>query len=136
MEKKSPWRPTVVDEKSVSLLLQAFWMSFSDEEACLFAWISKNSLYRYIERNPDFWNQKELLKLKPNIKAKINIIKSINNEDVDLSKWWLERKSKDEFSTKQKIEQQWETILNIINNDDKKLLDDVLNKNIWQEKIK
>lgn len=34
----------------------------------------------------------------------------------------------------QKIEQQWETTLNIINNDDQKLLDNVLNKNIWQEK--
>ena len=42
-----------------------------------------------------------MLKKKPNLKAKMNILAKVNQNDVDASKWWLERKSKDEFSTKQ-----------------------------------
>jgi hypothetical protein len=40
------------------------------------------------------------LKHKPKIKAKMNLLKAINNEDLDTSKWYLERKSKNEFSLK------------------------------------
>jgi hypothetical protein len=38
------------------------------------------------------------------LKAKQNIISGINSGDKTDSKWWLERKAKDEFSTKQETE--------------------------------
>lgn len=118
------WRPTKMTTKTVTLLLNAFSNWFTDNEACVYAGISKNTLYRYIEKNPEFWNQKELLKDKPKMKAKMNIINSINNKDIETSKWYLERKSKDEFSTKVENEITWE--LKTTNAVDK--LNNLLNK--------
>ncbi len=93
-------RPLKMTPKIVTNLLMAFSNSFTDDEACIYCDISKNTLYRFIEKNPHFWNQKEILKHKPNIKAKLNKIKAINEWNTQESWWWLERKSKDEFSLK------------------------------------
>lgn len=97
-KKNKGGRPTVMTPEVVAKLEEAFMYAFSDAEACLYANISKNALYDYCQRNPEFTNRKELLKKKPNIKAKLNILKGINSGDIDDSKWWLERKSKEEFS--------------------------------------
>lgn len=93
-------RPLLMTPKIVANLIAAFSNSLTDDEACMYCDISKNTLYRFIERNPHFWNQKEILKQKPNIKAKLNKIAAINWWDKAESGWWLERKAKDEFSTK------------------------------------
>ncbi len=93
-----------MDEATVQKLINAFSYSFNDDEACIYAWISKNTLYSYIEKNPEFWTQKELLKKTPNIKAKLNWLDKISAGDYNASKDWLERKSRDEFWTKTTIE--------------------------------
>jgi len=49
----------------VKKLLDAFSYSFTDEEACVYADISKKTLYNYCDKNPKFLHQKELLKKKP-----------------------------------------------------------------------
>jgi hypothetical protein len=101
MKKKSnAGRKTVMTEETVKKLVDAFSMGFTDEEACIYSEITKQTLYNYCEKNPKFLTKKELLKHKPKIKAKLNILNSINSEDLETSKWYLERKSKDEFSTK------------------------------------
>jgi len=102
-------RPLIMTPKIVANLIAAFSNSLTDDEACLYCNISKNTLYRFIERNPHFWNQKEILKQKPNIKAKLNKISAINWWNTQESWWWLERKSKDEFSlkTESKNEHSW-----------------------------
>ena len=104
------WRPTVMTESTVTKLIIAFSYSFTDLEACVFADISKKTLYRYIAKNPKFWPQKELLKKKPIMKAKLNVLESLNSTGVlnskqrlEDSKWYLERKAKDEFGTRQEI---------------------------------
>ena len=43
------------------------------------------------------------MKRKPSTTAKLNIVEAIENGDTDLSKWYLERRNKDEFSLKQEI---------------------------------
>lgn len=93
-------RPTKMTEETVKKLLDAFAMGFTDEEACLYADISKQTLYNYWEKKPWFLDQKEILKNKPKIKAKMNILKAINEWNKEDSKWYLERVSKDEFSLK------------------------------------
>lgn len=66
--------------------------------------IAEQTLYNYIKKHKEFLGRKELLKEQPKIKAKMNIVKNINKEDKDTSKWYLERKSKDEFSLKQELD--------------------------------
>jgi hypothetical protein len=103
-KKSNAWRPTIMTEQVVNKLLFAFAHSFTDAEACLYADISKPSLYKYIETHPEFSDQKEALKKTPNIKAKLNWIKKIEEWEYNASKEWLERKAKDEFSLKQEVD--------------------------------
>lgn len=105
-KKKNPGgRPKSIDDKILAKLEEGFLIGLTDRECCLYANINPSTLYRYCEENPDFSERKEMLKEQPKIKAKMNIIESINKyKDTDLSKWYLERKSKDEFGAKQTIE--------------------------------
>ena len=97
------WRPTKMTDSTVSKLLDAFSYSFTDEESCIYADISLPTLKRYIKKNPEFWYQKQILKNKPNIKAKMNKVKAISEGNLQESGWWLERKSRNEFSLKQEV---------------------------------
>ncbi|HEM4378942.1 TPA: hypothetical protein U1Y46_000379, partial [Streptococcus suis] len=52
---------------------------------------------------PQFSDRKELLKQRLKTRAKLNISNAIEDGDVVISKWYLERKD-DEFKTKTKLE--------------------------------
>ncbi|WP_024407935.1 hypothetical protein [Streptococcus suis] len=103
MMKNKSGRPTKMTQGTVKKLEEAFLRGLSDEEACLYANISKPTLYDYCKKNPQFTDRKELLKQRIKTRAKLNISKAIEDGDIDLSKWYLERKD-DEFKTKTKLE--------------------------------
>ena len=91
-------RPTVMTPETVNKLEQGFTMGFTDEEACLYANISKQTLYDYCKKHLEYTDRKEGLKNHPKLLAKINIYNALkNNEKVDDSKWYAERKMKKEF---------------------------------------
>lgn len=93
-------RPTVMTQDTVNKLEQAFSMGCSDLEACLFADISKQTLYDYQDKHPEFADRKAMLKQKMIFKARSVIVEALNNKDKNTAQWLLERKVKDEFSTK------------------------------------
>ncbi|MCB0073702.1 MAG: hypothetical protein KDE20_19675 [Caldilineaceae bacterium] len=86
--------------EAIGKLEEGFMMDFTVEEACLFAGISTDSYYSYLKKNPEFANRKKLLNNNVAMKAKNNIASSINRGSEPDSKWWLERRRKDEFSTR------------------------------------
>lgn len=96
-------RPTVMTEELLQKLEYAFMRGLTDVEACLYADIGTTTLYNYCEENPEFRERKEELKKNPTAKAKLNVYEAIESKDVDVSKWYLERRAKDEFSTKQEV---------------------------------
>ena len=96
-------RPTVVTPEVVAKLEYGFMRGMNDTEACLYADISRSAFYDYCNKNPEFTDRKEELKKQPSVKAKLNVTEAIEQGDVDLSKWYLERRNKDEFSLKQEI---------------------------------
>ena len=102
-KKHAGGRPTVMTAETLQKLEYGFARSLTDTECCDFAGITPSTLYNYCNKNPEFSEKKELLKHRPKINAKFNVADAIENGDVDLSKWYLERKAKDEFSTKQDI---------------------------------
>lgn len=63
--KSNAGRPTKMTDNTVKKLEEAFLMGCSDVEACLFADISKQTLYNYQEANPEFVDRKESLKSNP-----------------------------------------------------------------------
>ena len=117
-------RPTVITELTLQKLRDGFCMGLTDIECSLFAGIAVSTLYNYCRENPDFTEEKELLKNQPKIKAKMNLDKAIKEEDRDISKWYLERKSKDEFSLKQEVNSNINASVTITE-EDKKLLDNL-----------
>lgn len=96
-------RPTVMTPEVVSKLEQAFSMGCSDLEACLLADISKQSLYDYQAKHPEFADRKAMLKEKLVLKARSVLAKALNNNDENMAKWYLERKKKDEFGTRTEL---------------------------------
>lgn len=97
-------RPTVMTPEKVRKLEQGFLMGLSDRKCCAFADVSTTALYEYCNKHPKFAERKEQLKDSPTIQAQINVVTAINNGDEDMSKWYLERKARDEFSTKQEVD--------------------------------
>lgn len=100
-KKNKVGRPTVMTESMIGKLEMLFAKGLSDREACLIADITPSTLYDYCNLNPEFAERKEMLKEKTKTQAKLNVAEAIENKDMDMSKWYLERKAKDEFSTKQ-----------------------------------
>jgi hypothetical protein len=96
-------RPTVMTEDVLQKLEYAFMRGLTDVEACLYADIGTTTLYNYCEENPEFRERKEELKKNPVVQAKLNVFEAIESKDIDMSKWYLERRAKDEFSTKQEV---------------------------------
>lgn len=96
-------RPTVMTPAVIAKLEEAFNNGATDLEACFLADISKDALYDYCKVHPEFSERKEALKNMPKYQAKMNIVKEINNGDAEISQWYLERRAKDEFSTRNEL---------------------------------
>lgn len=95
-------RPTVMTKETLDKLEHAFSMGATDREACFYAGISDDCLYKYQREHPLFIKRKEDLKESPILKAKTTIIEGLS--DAGNAKWYLERKRRDEFSPSEKID--------------------------------
>jgi hypothetical protein len=101
--KKNPLgagRKEKVTENVVQKLKSYFMQGHTDIEACLLVGISRGTLNNYCKKNPEFYTIKEELKHKPAAIARNVVNKAIQEGDKDMAKWYLERKKKDEFSTR------------------------------------
>ncbi len=102
-------RNTLMTEDKVKELEGYFSVGATDLEACFLAGISKQTLYNYQEKYPEFVDRKEALKNMPKYKAKKNIVGELDKGDKDISKWYLERKDND-FKNKTDITSNDETL--------------------------
>lgn len=93
-------RKTVMTPEAIQVLEEAFLYGASDKEAIFLAKISKSTFYDYCKENPEFVDRIEGLRDMPKYKARKNIVNKINEGDVDTSKWYAERKAKEEFSNR------------------------------------
>lgn len=78
-------------------LVTAYEFYYTDDQACGYAEISKEQLSYFQELHPDFYGIKHAAKQSPNQRAKKKLVGELDN-NVELSKWWLERTEKDTFS--------------------------------------
>lgn len=67
------------------------------DEICLRAQISRQFYYNLRKLDPEWTAQIDLYRAQPKAHARAVIIDSIKSGDVDTSKWYLERKAKNEF---------------------------------------
>jgi len=87
----------------VQKLENAFSLGCTDLEACHLADISKATFYNIQNEIDGFLDRKEGLKKKSVIAARQSVIKGLK-DDPHLAMKYLERKCKDEFGTKQAVE--------------------------------
>ena len=102
-KKNKGGRPTLMTEAMLKKLDKLFLADLSDRQACYIVDIDPQTLYNYQKKHPAYVERKATLKEMPKAKAKITLSNAIDNYDTDVSKWYLERKAKDEFSTRQEL---------------------------------
>jgi hypothetical protein len=95
-------RPTKMTPETVKKLEEAFAIGASDGEACFYADISKETLYTYQDKTPGFLDRKNALKERPVLLARQTVAKSMET-DVNTAKWYLERKLKKEFASRNEL---------------------------------
>lgn len=95
-------RPTVMTLEVLNKLEEVFALGGTDQEACMYADISHQTLYNYQKDHPDFIERKEALKEKPFLKARRTIIASL--EDPNHAFKFMERKKKGEFGQSMEID--------------------------------
>ncbi|MFA5934581.1 MAG: hypothetical protein WC827_01705 [Candidatus Paceibacterota bacterium] len=86
------------ESEVVAKLQYAFSIGAKVSEACCFAGISKDSFHRYCKRYPEFRDKIELLQNTPIFISRVIIYNAILNNDLKISKWYLEKKCPEEFS--------------------------------------
>ncbi len=89
MKKLSPHR---LEKEIIKLLEEAFEWGCTDREAVLHAGICRSTLYRYIEKNPEFRERKELLKCAPVLRAKKFFYQGLSEAKPELCLKYLEKK--------------------------------------------
>jgi len=93
-------RPSKLTPQVVTKLVAAFNMGYNDTEATAYSGISRKTFYDWMCDKPDFRNKINKAKMQPTLKAKEVLVNALNSGDLNAAKWWLERKSASEFSTK------------------------------------
>ena len=84
-------RPTVITPEVQAKLIVAFQMDFTDDEACLFAHVSKDAYYDAKKRDKAFAEQVLWAKSGLFMQAKANIanIVETGDDDASMSQWLL-----------------------------------------------
>lgn len=98
IERRKVGKPTKITDEVLKEVRKAFLWGASVTEAAAFADIGARTLYDYLEKNPEYSQQVKAWQLNPLLKAKKTVVESL--DDAKNAQWYLERKQKDEFSTK------------------------------------
>lgn len=96
-------RPRKITKEVVGKLEYAFMKGFNISEACDYAAISRDTYYEKLKQSKEFSDRMERAKTNLQRKAKLNLAEAIESGNLDESKYYLERKCKNEFSVKQEI---------------------------------
>jgi len=77
---------------TVAKLEEAFLWGCTDLEACVYAEVSKHSLYRYQEEHPEFRDRKEMLKSNPVMRARKVLLDALDDDDRNIANKIIDRK--------------------------------------------
>jgi hypothetical protein len=101
-------RPKVTTDKVVSLLVTCFQNGLTVRQACWQSGISHEAYYQRLRNDSEFADKMSKAQQLPSITARTNVMSAIKKGDVSASKWLLERKDKEEFSSKTDVTVQQE----------------------------
>lgn len=87
-------------DQIISDLKQAFMRDFTDEQAFRYANISNDTYYRWKNLSEEFVEEMDKAKDFIATAARKNITNRVAKGDTEVSKWWLERRERDAYSTR------------------------------------
>lgn len=102
--KKKVGRTSKYTDAVVRKLELAFKNDFNISQACDYANISRDTYYDWLEKKKGFSDKMEAAKSHLIRQAKINIARAVKKGNLETSKFVLERRAKDEYSTKQDVD--------------------------------
>lgn len=85
-----------LDRSKVQRLIDSFKIGCTDEEACLYAGITVNTLKYFLQLHPEFYAIKKQLKDYPLLVARKTVVSALE-KDPNLAMQYLTKKKKDEF---------------------------------------
>lgn len=94
---KNTGRPTKMTETTVMKFEEGLLLGMTIEMACLFADISKQTYYEYCKKNPDYNDRVKILRTNLGMKATAVVANDIQQGDVKVSQWYLERRHKEDY---------------------------------------
>jgi hypothetical protein len=77
-----------------------FTLGYDVKNACILAQVPYTTITTWLEKDNSLRIQVQSWQNMVNAKARQNVVKAINEGDQAESKWWLERKERNDFSTK------------------------------------
>lgn len=89
-----------MDKKAEKLILGYIASGLSQKEACFLANIPLTTWRDYKDRHGLTKEFMDMIKRKPSMKAKMVVVKDIEEGNPASAKWWLEHKESQEFNTK------------------------------------
>ncbi|HET9173777.1 MAG TPA: hypothetical protein VFN56_00680 [Candidatus Saccharimonadales bacterium] len=95
---KSTGRPTVITQATVQKLEHAFHEGFTVERACQLSGVGRSTFYAHLQSDPDFVDKITLAQSWATERAKQVVIQAIDQGNLKIAVWWLERKLRQEFS--------------------------------------
>ena len=96
-------RPSIYSEEIVKKLESVYQLGVSDEIACNYAGISKETLYTWRDKYPELVDRLDGAKHYARIAAGSVVMEAIKNKDVNTAKWWLEKKYSKEFGNQPRV---------------------------------
>ena len=103
-KKNSVGRPRTITTEKLEKLEEAFKLGCTNREACFYADVAESTFYDFLKEYPEYSDKIAMWKDYEKIKARYVVHKALEKGDRDMAKWYLERKAKDEFSTKQEFD--------------------------------
>lgn len=97
-EKGESFAPQVLHK-----LESAFLRGMNNREACFLADISESLFYRVCQTSPELLERFKMLQENVKVRAKEVVAEAIDKGDKQQANWYLERKAKDEFSTRNEL---------------------------------
>jgi len=101
--KKSLGRKWKDTDEVVDNLVRAFEDGANISEACRIAKIDRQTYYNWLEDSEEFSTLMTDSQNYPDVVAKMVLVRAIKKSDIDVSKWWAERRMKNEFSTRNEM---------------------------------
>ena len=92
---KRPGPERKVTEEVLRDIERAVGWGWSLTNACVYADIAERTFYDYQKANPGFRMKLDLIRQRPELAARRNVVERIEAGDLGTSKWYLERRVRD-----------------------------------------